>query len=528
MKKIVLASLALALGWSGTAFAQTEVDALRYTQLGVTGSARIQGLGGAQTALGADISSLSANPAGLGMFRRSEFSFTPALQFNTTDTNINGARQSDERNLLTIPQAGIVLSNRKGDEDLSDWRGLNFGIGLTRLNNFNQRISYNNINTPPNTIVDYFADQANNRTLLGGETLEESLDAEFGQEVSIEGLAFSNYLIDILDNDLGRYAVPLYNLGDVAQSETIERRGSQNQIDIGVGTSYRDRIYVGASVGIVTTNLTQESTFLESGYHVASLDEYGEPIYDENGNPLADGNYSLELFDQFTTRGAGVNLKVGVIARPVDALRIGVSVQTPTAYTLTDTYQRSLYSTSINPNTGASENFSASELPGDFSYSLTTPFRASGGVGVFLGKYGFVSGDIEYVNYAGTRFSADDNFGNGSGNFYSSLNNSISNMYQSAMSYRIGAEGRYEAFRVRAGYAHTGDPYASSDLNGAVNSVSVGAGVRLLNYYADMAYVRSTSDSRYSPYQFSSGSGEPVVDISNTQNSVLLTIGYNF
>ncbi|MFD2999716.1 OmpP1/FadL family transporter [Pontibacter toksunensis] len=528
MKKIVLASLALALGWSGTAFAQTEVDALRYTQLGVTGSARVQGLGGAQTALGADISNLSSNPAGIGLFRRSEFSFTPALQFNTTDTDINGARQSDERNLLTIPQAGIILSNRKGDEDASDWRGLNFGINLTRLNNFNQRISYNNTidlderfeqGLYGNTIVDYFADQANNRALSGGQTLRQSLDAEFGEEVSIEGLAYSTYLIDIFEDAQGQYAEPLYSLGDIAQSEVIERRGSQNQIDIGVGTSYRDRIYLGASVGIVTTNLTQESTFLESGNYVAS--------FDEDGNPVREGNYSLELFDQFTTRGAGVNLKVGIIARPIDALRLGASIQTPTAYTLTDTYQRSLYSTTLNPDTGVPEDNSASEVPGDFSYSLTTPFKATGGVAVFLGKYGFITGDVEYVNYAGTRFSADDTYGNGSGNMFTNLNNSISSMYQSAMSYRIGAEGRYESFRVRAGYAHSGDPYASSELDGAINSVSLGAGIRLQNYYADLAYVRSTSDSRYSPYQFGDGT-EPVVGISNTQNSVLLTVGYNF
>ena len=519
MKKIVLASLALALGWSGTAFAQTEVDALRYTQLGVTGSARVQGLGGAQTAIGADISNLSSNPAGIGLFRRSEFSFTPALQFSTTDTDINGARQSDERNMLTIPQAGIILSNRKGDEDASDWRGLNFGINLTRLNNFNQRISYNNTAEPPNTIVDYFADQANNRALSGGQTLRQSLDAEFGNEVSIEGLAYSTYLIDVLEDAQGQYAEPLYSLGDIAQSEVIERRGSQNQIDIGVGTSYRDKIYLGASVGIVTTNLTQESTFRESGYYVAS--------FDENDQPVVEGNYGLELFDQFTTRGAGVNLKVGIIARPTDALRLGASIQTPTAYTLTDTYRRSLYSTTLNPGTGASENNSASEVPGDFSYSLTTPFKASGGVAVFLGKYGFITGDVEYVNYAGTRFSADDSYSNGSGNMYSNLNSRISNMYQSAMSYRIGAEGRYEAFRVRAGFAHSGNPYASSDLDGAVNSVSLGAGIRLQNYYADLAYVRSTSDTRYSPYQFVGG-GEPVVGISNKQNSVLLTVGYNF
>ncbi|GAB3536796.1 TonB-dependent receptor [Pontibacter brevis] len=520
MKKIVLASLALALGWSGTAFAQTEVDALRYTQLGVTGSARIQGIGGAQTALGADVSNLSSNPAGLGMFRRSEFSFTPALQFNTTGTNIEGARQSDERNMLTIPQASIILSNRKGDEDNSDWRGINFGIGLTRLNNFNQRVSYNNTAVPPNTIVDYFADQANSRVLNNGETLQQSLDAEFGREVTIEGLAYSTYLIDVLEDDQGQYASPLFSLGNIAQSEEVERRGSQNQIDIGVGTSYRDRIYIGASVGILTTNLTQQSTFLESGHYVAS--------FDEGGNADVEGNYDLELFDQFTTRGAGVNLKVGIIARPIDALRIGASIQTPTAYTLTDTYQRSLYATTLNPGTGASERHSASEVPGEFTYRLTTPFRASGGVAVFLGKYGFITGDIEYVNYAGTRFSEDDSFGNGTGNFYGNLNNSISTMYQSAMNYRIGAEGRYEAFRVRAGYAHSGDPYVSSALSGAVNSVSFGAGVRLQNYYADLAYVRSTSESRYSPYQFSSGGGEPVVDINNRQSSVLLTVGYNF
>lgn len=519
MKKIVLASLALALGWGGTAFAQTEVDALRYTQLGVAGSARTQGMGGAQTALGADVSNLSSNPAGLGMFRRSEISFTPALQFSTTDANTGSLRQSDERNILTIPQASIIMSNRKDDSDNSDWRGVNFGIGLTRLNNFNQRISYNNTAVPPNTIVDYFADRANSRRLSGGQTLEQSLDAEFGKETTIEGLAYSTYLIDILEDDMGQYAAPLYSLGDIAQSEEIQRRGSQNQIDIGAGTSYRDKVYIGASVGIMTTNFTQESTFRESGYYVAS--------FDENNNPDIEGDYSLELYDDFTTRGSGVNLKVGIIARPIDALRIGASIQTPTAYTLTDTYRRTLYSTTLNPNTGAAENYDASEVPGDFSYRLITPFRATGGVAVFLGKYGFITGDIEYVDYSDTRFEEDDEFGSGTSSFYSNLNSSISNTYQSAINYKIGAEGRYEAFRVRAGYAHSGDPYASASLDGAIKSFSVGAGVRLQNYYADLAFVSSKSESRYSPYQFVDG-GEPVVGLKNKQNSVLLTVGYNF
>ncbi|MHA6248737.1 OmpP1/FadL family transporter [Pontibacter sp. CAU 1760] len=522
MKKIVLASLALALGWSGTAFAQTEVDALRYSQLGVAGSARIQGIGGAQTALGADVSSLFSNPAGLGMFRRSEFSFTPALQYNTTTATTNDrAQQPDERNLLTVPQISIVLSNRKGDSDNSDWRGLNFGIGLTRLNNFNQRISYQNTSTPPNTILDYFADKANNRVLRGGESLLQSLDNEFSAGIStLEGLAYSNYLIDVFEDEQGQYAAPLYSLGNIAQREDIERRGSQNQIDIGVGTSYKDRIYIGATVGILTTDFTQESIFRESGYYEAS--------YDENGNPVVAGDYSLELYDDYTTRGAGVNLKVGVIARPIDALRLGVSIQTPTAYSLTDTYRRSLFSTSLNPSTGATENFDASEVPGEFSYKLTTPFRASGGAAVFLGKYGFISGDVEYVDYASNRFREQDELGSSSSNFYSNLNSKISGTYQSAMNYKIGAEGRYEAFRLRAGYAYSGDPYQSASLDGSIKSLSLGAGVRLQNYYLDLAFVNTKSDSRYSPYQFTSGSGEPVVDIDNNQKSVLLTVGYNF
>lgn len=528
MKKIVLASLAFALGWGGTAFAQTEVDALRYTQLGVAGSARTQGIGGAQTALGADVSNLSGNPAGLGMFRRSEFSLTPALQFSTTDTRINGVQQSDERNLLTIPQASIILSNRKGDDDDSDWRGLNFGIGITRLNNFNQRINYANTSTPPNTIVDYFAEQANNRALEAGLTLRQSLDAEYDAGLNtIEGLAYSNYLIDVLEDDLGQYAAPLYSLGDVAQNEEIQRRGSQNQIDIGVGTSYRDKIYLGASLGIVTTNFTQESIFRESGMYSSSFDEDGNPVVDQNGNAILD-NYNLELYDDFTTRGAGVNLKLGIIARPIDALRLGASIQTPTAYTLTDTYQRTLTATTFNPDTGTPEGTSASESPGNFSYNLTTPLRASGGVAVFLGKYGFITGDIEYVNYAGSRFNEDDEFGSGTSSYFSNLNNAISSTYQSAMNYRIGAEGRYEAFRLRAGYAYSGDPYQSAALDGAVKSFTAGAGVRLLNYYADIAFVSSKSDTRYSPYTFMSDGGEPVLDINNRQNSVLLTVGYNF
>ncbi|WP_242921381.1 OmpP1/FadL family transporter [Pontibacter liquoris] len=502
LHKTFLASLALVLGWSGTAFAQNEVDALRYSRYGVSGSARIQGIGGAQTALGADISTMSVNPAGLGMFRRSEFGISPGLQFNNTQTSINGFNSTQDRNTLSIPQAGLVLSNHKSDEEDSDWRGASLGISLTRLNNFNQQLNYSNTTgeTTP-TIVEYFADQAN----ANGRTLAE-LNSEFNNGfTSLEGLAFGTYLIDVQTDDNGQeFVTPLTRIGSMNQAEQIKRSGSQNQFDIGVGTSYRDKLYLGASLGIITTNFTQES------------------IYTEAENSAETAFTGLELRDQFTTQGAGVNLRVGAIFRPIDAVRIGASVQTPTAYTLNDQYQRSLYA---SYDDGPTE--SASEIPGEFTYQLTTPFRANGGVAVFLNKYGFITADVEYVDYGSTRFhEQQDEYGN-AGNYFTDVNNTIASTYKSAINYKIGAEGRYEVFRFRAGYGVSGDPYRNASFDGKVNSYSLGAGVRLQKYYLDAAFVSSKGNTRYSPYVFSNG-GEPVVDIDQKQNTLLFTLGYNF
>ncbi|MBC5994975.1 OmpP1/FadL family transporter [Pontibacter cellulosilyticus] len=499
--KLILASLALTLGWSGSAFAQNEVDALRYTRLGVTGSARIQGIGGAQSALGADISTISSNPAGLGMFRRSEVSISPGLQFNSTQTKVGGFSQSIDQNAVSIPHAGLVISKRDEYEG-SDWTGVNFGVSFTRLNNFNQRRSYSNTAASDQlTIVEYFAEQANKK----GVTLND-LNSEFNNGfTTLEGLAFGAYLIDVeVDDEGNEFVVPLFREGEILQREDIRRRGSQNQFDIGVGTSYKDKLYLGASLGIVTSNFTQES------------------IYRESESSTNTAFTDLELRDEFTTEGAGINLKVGVIARPIDALRLGLTLQTPTAYTLNDTYQRSLYASFDD---GPTE--SAIELPGEFTYSLVTPFRATLGAAGFIGKYGFVTADVEFVNYSNIKFSEDDGDFTTVNDYFNEINNRISNTYQSAVNYRIGAEGRFDLFRVRAGYAHSGDPYKNASFDGSINSYTAGAGVRLKNYYFDLAYVRSTGNSRYSPFTLDNGD-EPVVDIDEKLSTVMLTFGYNF
>ncbi|MDX5420070.1 MAG: hypothetical protein LPK09_12710, partial [Hymenobacteraceae bacterium] len=239
-------------------------------------------------------------------------------------------------------------------------------------------------------------------------------------------------------------------------------------------------------------------------------------------NPNTDFT-NLELRDEFRARGTGLNLKVGIIAKPSDVIRLGASIQTPTFYNFNETFQRSLYSTFL-----PGENYSALELPGEFSYKLTTPFRATGGVAFFLQKYGFITADLEYVNYANMRFDESDDFG-GNGSYFNNVNDRIASTYQSALNFRIGAEARYEVFRFRAGYAITGDPYRNADFDGDVKTFTLGTGIRLNKYYADIAFASSKTNSLYAPYTFDDPSViVPVVDIEDKLNTVMLTFGYNF
>ena len=503
--KFLIAGLAF-LSWTGKVSAQTEVDALRYSRQEFGGSARVQGMAGVQTALGADISSLSVNPAGLGLYRRSEISFSPGISLNGTQSSLNGRTSTtDQRSVLNIPSLGVVFTNRKTDEEEGDWRSGAFGIGLTRLNNFQNRYSYSGPVNETQSFIQYLGETAiaNNRT-------QADLDNEFDDGIySLEGLGYATYLIGVnrIPNDPNnpnggaREEVYVEAQGNTTQSETVTNKGAQNQWDFSYGASYRDKIFLGASVGLSTVNFSQERVYRES-------DTDSQTDFQD-----------LALRDQFTTRGSGVNLKIGVIARPIDAIRLGLSVQTPTFYTLRDTYTTSL-STTLTGN--QTDTYDEQMTPGDYEYNLTTPMRANGGVAVFVGKHGFLSADVEYVNYSGARLESN----NGDDSF-SGTNDIIKNTYQSALNFKVGGEYRYNIFRLRAGYALYGDPYKSSGYDRQKQYITAGAGIRQDNRFFDVALVNSKYNSVYSPYSLQDNS-QPVVTTKNTGNSVVFTLGLNF
>ena len=468
---------------SGNVMAQNENDALRYSRLGIGGTARVQGIGGSQTALGADAGNLAGNPAGLGMYRRSEFTFTPGIHFGNTESKVDGSSSVDQRQGLNLAGLGLVFSRRKSDGTEGAWRGGSFGIGFTRQSSFHNKFNYQRT-TGGATIVESLAESANRFGI--GETNFENR----------EGLAYETFLINY-DNAAKEYYAT-NRIGNVQQSEDVLSEGAQNQWDFAYGASYRDKLFLGASIGLSTLRYNQVSTFKESENNTATVFQ------------------NLTLRDEFTTTGNGINGRLGFIFKPSDSWRLGASIQTPTYYAMNDSYRTSLQVQEF-------ESHNVSTDPGEYSYNLTTPMRLNGGVAFILGKNGFISGDLEYVDYSKARLNDKTD-----SDIFRNTNNRISTDYKSVVNFRIGAEGRYDVFRVRAGYALYGDPYQNSAFDRKQSFITAGAGIRQENYFIDVALVNSASNSVYSPYTLNNKAEQPVVDTRNRFNNLLFTVGLNF
>jgi hypothetical protein len=485
-------------------------DALRFSRTTFGGSARYLGISGAQTALGGDIGSLAGNPAGLGFYRRSEFSISPSLGFASANAvySTDASAVRDNKGNFNFQNIGVVFSRAKDGITPGAWRGGSWGIALTKTNNFNNRYSYSGTNSE-NSIVDYFYNQTSGFSPQDLGTGSLPVDAE---------LAFNTYLLDTIDNQFVDRPIPyFYENGtprpeyqrptSIRQSGTVETRGAQSQIDIAYGGNFADRLYLGAALGINTIRYNESRTFMEESLDAAS------------------SLNSIALTDELSTTGTGINLRAGAIFRATDWIRIGGSIQTPTYYAINESYSTSLtanynnfsYSDSITLT-----NQTVSSDPGAYAYRLATPFKATAGVALFAGKFGFWSTDVEYVSYNNAKISSDENN-------MSADNRTISNLYRPTLNIRSGAEFRTGIFRLRAGGGYYGDPYRSGvdNINREIIFISGGAGIRLPDYYFDLAVVNSKTRSGFAPYTLDNGAN-PSASIRNGFTNITFTFGAFF
>ncbi len=498
-------------------------DALRYSQTSFGGSARVLGLGGAQTALGGDIGSLSTNPAGLGVYRRSEFSVSPSLLFANTESQFSanagldpnrpippssGRNELDSKTQFNFHSIGVVFANPKDDIVPGSWRGGSWGIALTRTNNFHNRFSFDGVNNlEPDkqySIADFYANRANETDSLEGELRR----------------AFDVFSIDFNpdNNEFVRFPLPgpsgPFNPGDLRQRGTVTTSGAQYQFDVGYGGNFGDKFYIGGAVGIATIRFEETR------------------VYRENNNSNMSSSYSLTLTDQYRASGSGINLRGGLIYRPIDAFRVGLNIQTPTWYAISEDFSDAIevsYNGFITtffedgiPNNAELNTLREASNQGEFNYTLNTPFRTNAGLAYFFGKKGFVSADVEYVNFAAARVRSDnDNL--------SADNRSISSLYRPTLNYRLGGELRFDIFRVRLGGALYGDPFEDrvDDINRQQFFITGGAGIRLRDFYVDLGIVQSWRDSAFQPFTLPQGTN-PQADVRNRLTNATLSIGTFF
>ncbi|MGB0523274.1 MAG: OmpP1/FadL family transporter [Flammeovirgaceae bacterium] len=516
MKRIITFIILL-----GTIQLQAQVfseNALFFAQSSFGGTARFQGLAGATTALGGDISNAANNPAGLGFIRKGQYTITPTLNLNNANATLFGEQTNDNRLNFNINHFGLTITNGKG----ATQRGT-FAITYTKLNDFNSAFTYEATNSN-NTIVDFLLNEAD--LSIPYDDLFNQVD--FGI-VDIFGLAYNNFLInpdyrDTLPAECGGVCTDTYSsfrFEPIRQSEEVVRRGSHHEWDFAYGGHINNRVYLGVSVGIQSIRFEEQKTYREQTIQ-------GAFEFD-----------NLELIEELDITGTGVNLEIGSIIRITDRIRLGLTATTPTVIRVNDLYQASL-STNYRADSLAvffekqingewfdfeivyddipRNNFAETEVL-EAEYNIVTPYRLKGGLSFFLGKKGFISADAEYVGYRSTRLRALANNEDVENEF-------IRNTYKNAWNIRIGGEARLADFRVRAGFAYYGHPYENNPDAEANLLLTGGLGYRNKKFFADIAFVGQAQNFQYNPYFI--GDGSPNVDVDDTNIRMNITVGSYF
>lgn len=488
--------------------AQNTEDALRYSQPNIGSTARSRGLGGAMGAVGGDMWAASSNPAGLGLFRKSEFAFGLGFDNVQSKSNYIGENNSDSRVNFNIGNLGLITATNYYEGGKPVKKGLcniNFGFTYNRTNTFHTQTYFEGKNRQ-SSIVDYFAQLA-----LGKTPNQLNLS----DNNSLDVLAWYSYLINP-NNSSGAAPnsyVPMFNSnrnGAITQSNSGITKGSGKDYSFSFAANYDYRFFIGGTLSLTTVRYNSTQFYAES-------DPGDSILYFK----------SLDLTSTLNTRGTGINGKLGVIYRVDDVLRLGLAFHTPTYYSMRDDYSYNLTAKfdqappgMSNPQTTITQTTPALT----FSYSLTTPMKVIPSVALVFKKAGLISADLEYIDYRTARLYAKD---------YSFIqeNRNTQNTLAQSLNARIGAEYFINHTFFRVGYYRNQSPYALQSRDNAANKArtiaAFGVGFRNDNQYFDVTMNWNISKSFYTPYALNNMVYYSAIQRNNLFQ-VLLTYGVKF
>lgn len=505
--------IVIGVGFYNFCFSQTPEDALKNAWFIPNGTARSIAIGGAMGSLGGDISSVYTNPAGLGMYKTREFVLTPSLLINNNKADFRGTNTSNiNKSGFQLGTAGVVIGGRMNEANNSTA----FAITINQTASYNNHIHYSGLNDATSYSEQYLEELTNNNA---------SVQSALNDYPFSSSLAFITYLIDSVADGNGnllgyRSLVPVGNGNSVRQEYDEINKGGIYEVSVGFASNQMDKLYLGASINIPLSFYTQDINYRES---------------DPTDN--ADNNFDFsELTQHHTLNGAGINARLGLIYNLQNALRLGLAIHTPSLMTFTDNLDVSM--TTNTENYAGTQTEKSSSFPNAASrtrYNETTPYRIIASASYVLHEVenvkmqkGFVAGDIEFVNYRGSRFSPEGDDEDGSlSDYYNSLNDVIKSYYKGAFNFRLGGELKISPFAVRLGGAYYGSPYKDKTLKANRILAAGGLGYRNNGFFVDVTLAEIFNKDVNFPYRLTD---EPntFAQLKNSRTNVLLTFGVKF
>jgi len=497
------------------ASAQEPTDALRYSYLNPSGSARNQAIGGAGIGLGGDITNTFLNPAGIAMFKTNEFVLTPGFSFGNYKSTYLGNGDKDSKSSFNFGSTGFVFAvpNSKG----AKWRNFSFGIGLNKLADFNSNIALSGLNNQSSYSEKYLEELTNANVTNPNDAAN---NFPYGSS-----LAFNTFLVDTISGaggEVAGYRTQATTATGLIQREKINTKGGLSEFGLAGGGNLADKFYVGFGLGIDILNYDRTST------------------YDE-----ADATEVLNNFNYFTvdemlkTTGVGINLKLGGIYKPSEFLRLGLNVTTPTWFSMQDEYTTKV-TTSLEGYGGPPDiKFqSSTDLnngnPGAFEYNYRSPWRIGGGVAFVFredkdiaNQKGFVTADVEWVDYGGSAYHTATNGDQSASDYFTKLNSTIKDQYKSGFNFRAGGELKFKTIMARAGFAYLAGPYNDEKFKANRLNLSGGLGYRDKGMFIDLTYVQTFGKDGLYPYRLEQGPFSPA-SLKGSRGNVLLTFGVKF
>ena len=429
MKKTITTLLLTLFG--AMLFAQGTDDAYRFSQTYYQGTAKSLGMGNALGAVGGDMTSVSINPAGIGLYRSSELTMTLNLADNFHTASYYGTKESANKFRISIPNVGFVKTTPKSN--YKPLRYSQFCISLNRTNDYNLHTYASGMNPTSSKIDEYL-------TRIY-DYLPYELQSAFAYDIYP---AWCTELIDY-DNQGSYYTSPVPQ-GGIIQSTEQDFKGRAEEWAFGYSANFFDKLYFGICADIAHIKRKGTTVFQESMPDQSDID--------------TDFN-SWSFTETLSSSGYGVNGKIGLIWIANRWLRLGAAFHSPTIYSFDESWQTQTESQiawitrkSLSPQS-------------NYKYYLFTPLKWIGSAAFFIGEQGMISLDAEMINFGAARLYANDYD-------YSSINQDITETYGRTFNFRLGTEWRIKDSYLRLGAGYYGSPFGLGDENLSAKKASVG------------------------------------------------------